>query len=62
MNPHPLKEFGPDSGGQIVWEDGERVFYRGKRLGEDGNRSAVLLVVPAADRPSRSSLDRLIHE
>jgi PAS domain S-box-containing protein len=62
MKPHPLKEFGPDSGGQVVWEDGERVIYRGGRLDDDGKRSAVLLVVPAADRPSRSSLDRLIHE
>jgi PAS domain S-box-containing protein len=45
-----------------VWEDGERVFYRGWRPGDDGNRNAVLLVIPAAEHPSRSSLDRLAHE
>src|SRR5262249_17600975 len=47
---------------QVLWEDGERVFRRGWRPGDDGNRSAVLIVLPAADQPSRSSLDRLTHE
>src|SRR6516165_9881972 len=47
---------------QVLWEDGERVFYRGSRIGNDGNRSAVLIVVPAAEHRSRSSLDRLAHE
>ncbi len=50
------------SGCQILWEDGERVFCRGSRLGEDGSRSAVLIVVPVAAHPSRSSLERLAHE
>jgi predicted ATPase len=31
-------------------------------MGHDGNRSAVLVVLPAAEHPSRSSLDRLAHE
>ena len=31
-------------------------------MGDDGNRSAVLVVLPAAEHPSRSSLDRLAHE
>jgi PAS domain S-box-containing protein len=62
MKPHSLKGFSPDSSGQVAWEDGERVFYRGWRSGDDGNRSAVLFVVLAADHPSRSSLDRLSHE
>jgi serine/threonine protein kinase len=52
----------PDGGSQVLWEDGERVFCRGWRVGNDGNRSAVLLVVPAAEHPSRASLDRLAHE
>jgi hypothetical protein len=60
MKPHSLKGF--DSSGQVAWEDGERVFSRGWRLDDDGKRSAVLLVAPAADHPSRSSLDCLIHE
>src|SRR6516225_10282853 len=47
-----------DGGSQVFWEDGERVF---RRLDDNGKR-AVLLVMPAADQPSRSSLDRLTHE
>ena len=34
----------------------------GRFLGEDGSRSAVLIVLPAAAHASRSSLDRLAHE
>src|SRR6516164_10645786 len=51
-----------DGSSQVLWEDGERVFCRGWRTGDDGNRSAVLIVVPAAEQPSRSSFDRLAHE
>src|SRR5438270_1973360 len=51
-----------DSSSQVLWEDGERVFSRGWRLDDNGNRLAVLLVAPAADHPSRSRLDRLKHE
>src|SRR5215831_7121257 len=52
----------PDGSSQVLWEDGERVFCRGWRIGQDGNRCAVLVVLPAAEHPSRSSLDRLAHE
>ena len=52
----------PDGSRQVLWEDGERVFCRGWRLGDDGNPSAVLVVLPAGERPSPSSLDRLAHE
>ncbi len=52
----------PDGSRQVCWEDGERVFYRGWRLGDDGKPSAVLVVLPAAANPSPSSLDRLAHE
>jgi hypothetical protein len=51
-----------DGGSQILWEDGERVFRRGSRLDDNGEKRAVLIVLPAADHPSRSSLDRLTHE
>ena len=51
-----------DGGSQVLWEDGERVVRRGWRLEPDGNRRAVLIVVPAAQHPSRSSLDHLTHE
>src|SRR5499427_2136837 len=49
-------------GSSQVWEDGERVFRRGWRLDDNGNRIAVLLVAPVADHPSRTRLDRLTHE
>ena len=51
-----------DGSSQVLWEDGERVFSRGWRLDDNGNRLAVLLVAPAGDHPSRSTLDRLTHE
>ena len=51
-----------DDSSRVLWEDGERVFSRGWRLDDEGNRLAVLLVAPAVDHPSRSRLDRLTHE
>ena len=51
-----------DGSSRVLWEDGERVFSRGWRLDDNGNRFAVLLVAPAGDHPSRSTLDRLAHE
>src|SRR5215831_17584533 len=51
-----------DGSSQVLWEDGERVFSRGWRLDDNGNRLAVLLVAPVADHPSPSRLDRLTHE
>ena len=51
-----------DDGLQVLWEDGERVFCRGWRLDADGNRSAVLAVLPAAEHPPPASLARLAHE
>jgi hypothetical protein len=57
-----MKQYSLDSGSQVLFEDGERVLCRGWRLGDDGTRESVLVVLPATDRPSRSSLDRLTHE
>src|SRR5262250_1732363 len=57
MAPYPM-----DGGSQVLWEDGERVFHRGWQLDDHGKRRPVLIVLPAADHPSRSSLDRLTHE
>src|SRR5271166_2858598 len=62
MMPHSRNGVYPDFSCQVSWEDGERVFCRGWRLGADGNQSAVLVVLPAAEHPSPSSLDRLAHE
>jgi serine/threonine protein kinase len=48
---------------QVLWEDGgHRVFCRGWRLRADGDRLAVLAVVPAVEHPSPEILDRLAHE
>src|SRR5262249_7728616 len=62
MVPHSPNDAYSDSGSQILWEDGERVFRRGWRQEDDGERRAVVIVVPATEHPSRSSLDRLTHE
>src|SRR4051812_19365363 len=51
-----------DGSSQVLWEDGDRVFSRGWRLDDCGNRLPVLLVAAAVDHPSRSRLDRLAHE
>src|SRR5215471_1414693 len=62
MVPHSLNSPYSDGSSQILWEDCERVFHRGWRLGDDGKRRAVLLVAPAAGHPSRSTLDHFSHE
>jgi PAS domain S-box-containing protein len=47
---------------RVLCEDGERVFYRGWRLGADGAKRAVLGVGPAVARPPPSVLNRIAHE
>jgi len=59
MAPHSQNVAYSDGGSQVLWEDGERAFRRGWRLDDEGKRRTVLRVAPAADQPSRSSLDRL---
>src|SRR5215471_12567267 len=61
MVPHSLNGPHSDDTSEVLWEDGERVFRRGWRPDDNGKR-AVLLVMPAAEHPSRSTLDRLTHE
>jgi PAS domain S-box-containing protein len=51
-----------DGGSRLLWEDGERVFRRGWRREDDGNGRPVLIVVPAAEHPPRSTLDHLTRE
>src|SRR5262250_504986 len=51
-----------DGGSDILWEDGERIVRRGRRVDDHGTHCNVLIVLPANDHPSRSSLDRLTHE
>jgi predicted ATPase/signal transduction histidine kinase len=45
-----------------MWNDGGRVFCKGRHEGADGDWRAVLAVVPAAGQPTPGSLNRLIHE
>ena len=50
-----------NSGFEVVWEDGERVFCRGNSHGDD-TKLLVLAVQPAAEDPTPATLDRLAHE
>jgi hypothetical protein len=54
--PHSLNGAYSDGGSQVLWHDGERVFRRGWRLDDNGKRRAVLMVLPAADHPSRPAV------
>jgi Cdc6-like AAA superfamily ATPase len=47
---------------QVLWEDGERVFCRTWRDGQDGGRTALLAVLCIADPPAPDGLNRLAHE
>jgi PAS domain S-box-containing protein len=51
-----------NNGLEILWQDGERVFCRGWRQGDDGRDRAVLAVLPAGEQPSPAILDRFAHE
>jgi serine/threonine protein kinase len=51
---------GRNSGFQVLWEDGERVFCRGNTRGDD--TTLVLAVLPAVEHPPLRVLDRLAHE
>jgi predicted ATPase len=58
-SPSPLSA---DSRFEVSWEDGDRLFCRGLRPDADGNCTAVLAVISAAEHPSTAALDRLAHE
>src|SRR5499427_4622256 len=51
-----------DGGSDVLREDGECIVRRDWRVDDHGTRRSVLIVLPANDHPSRSSLDRLTHE
>src|SRR5271170_5698063 len=57
-------QFATDENGglRVMWEDGERVFCRGWRRSVHEEQRPVLIVLPAGERPSPASLDRLAHE
>jgi hypothetical protein len=42
----------PDDSCHVLWENGDLIFRRGWRLGDDGKPSAMLVVTPAAEHPS----------
>ena len=44
---------------QVLWDDGERVLYRGRRMSADGEQRAVLIMTPSGERPSPVVLRRL---
>jgi PAS domain S-box-containing protein len=62
MIPSSLSDLGVDSGLRVAWEDGDRIFCRGRRGDADGNRNTVLVVRPSAEHPTSDSLNRLTHE
>jgi PAS domain S-box-containing protein len=51
-----------DDGPQVLREDGEYIFCRAWRRGADGNRSPILVVLPAAEHPPPATVNRLSHE
>src|SRR5260370_35809606 len=50
------------SGLAVLSEDGERVLCRGWRDDGDGDRTAVLAVLSASERPTPGLVDQLAHE
>ena len=61
MDPSPWFGTGGVNSLQVLWEDGERVFCRGERHA-DGQRAAILAVLPAAEQPAPATLDRFARE
>src|SRR5580692_5638010 len=61
MKPSSWFGAGGDSSLKVLWEDGERVFCR-RQSHADGDRAAVLAVLPAAEHPTAATLDRLARE
>jgi PAS domain S-box-containing protein len=51
-----------DDGLEVLWEDGERIFFRERRLNADGTLNSVLVVTLTAEHPAPAALNRLAHE
>ena len=49
-------------GGEVLWQDAERVFCRLVRAGEESSRYAVIPMPSGAEHPTIESIDRLTHE
>ena len=57
-----LDAAGVDGVPALLWEDGERRFYKVWRNGTEGTRRLYLAVLSAAEHPTPGSLNRLAHE
>jgi PAS domain S-box-containing protein len=57
-----LDAAGVDGVPALLWEEGERRFYKVWRNDTEGTRRPHLAVVPATEHPTPGSLDRLAHE
>ena len=57
-----LDAAGVDGVPALLWEEGERRFYKVWRNDTEGTRRPYLAVVPATEHPTPGSLDRLAHE
>jgi serine/threonine protein kinase len=62
MIPSSRFDVGADGGLRVLWEDGDRILLWEWRDGADGDRDPVLVVSPAAERPTSDNLNRLTHE
>ncbi|HTJ57913.1 MAG TPA: AAA family ATPase [Devosiaceae bacterium] len=47
---------------QVLWEDGERAYYRRSRPGAAPDRRSVLAAILTAEHPAATGLDRLARE
>jgi predicted ATPase len=57
-----LDAAGVDGVPALVWEDGERRFYKVWRNDTEGTRRPYLALLPAAEHPTPGSINRLAHE
>jgi hypothetical protein len=62
LNPVTQRVIGELSDLEVVSNDADCILWRGWRTGDEGARSPVLVVSPAAERPTSTTLDRLAHE
>ena len=62
MNPAFQPVVGGLSNLEVSWNDAERVIWRGWRQDDEGERSPVLVIAPAAERPAPIILDRPARE
>jgi PAS domain S-box-containing protein len=46
---------------QMLWQDGDRAFYRASRDEPGGARLTFMLVIPVSENPAAEILDRLAH-